>query len=53
MAAESAGEFWLSRGLNTFCDIGDFERLTRRINGGINGLKERQAWLVKAQKLWQ
>jgi putative chitinase len=51
-AAESAGDFWLSRKLNAFCDIGDFEMLTRRINGGLTGLAERKAWLAKAQKLW-
>ena len=40
--------FWASRGLNDLADKGDFERITKRINGGYNGLKERQAYYVKA-----
>lgn len=42
-AAMSAGYFWQSNGLNAIADSGDFERLTRRINGGVNGLQDRIA----------
>lgn len=42
-ACRSAGWFWQSRGLNRLADAGDQERLTRRINGGVNGLAERLA----------
>lgn len=38
LAARSAGWFWQSRGLN---DETDFERITRRINGGTNGMEDR------------
>lgn len=42
-AARSAGWFWKSRGLNELADFGDYTRITRRINGGFNGLEERLA----------
>lgn len=42
-AAASAGAFWASRGLNRFADADDFITLTRRINGGLNGLDDRMA----------
>ena len=35
---------------NSFADSGDFVGLTKRINGGVNGLADRQAHLVIAQK---
>ena len=40
-AAMSAGHYWHSRGLNALADAGDFVALTRRINGGTNGLDDR------------
>lgn len=42
-AAQSAAWFWSSRGLNALADIGDFNTITRRINGGLNGLQNRLA----------
>lgn len=42
MASRSAGCFWHAHNLNAFADSGDFVGLTRRINGGINGLDNRQ-----------
>ena len=42
-AAMSAGYFWESNGLNELADTGSVERVTRRINGGLNGLGERTA----------
>lgn len=36
--------FWTSRGLNALADAGDFKGITRRINGGFNGLKDRQSY---------
>ena len=41
-AAMSAGWFWDNNNLNTLADAGEFEKLTRRVNGGVNGLKDRQ-----------
>jgi putative chitinase len=42
-ATRSAGWFWKAHGLNELADAGDFERITRRINGGTNGLADRVA----------
>jgi putative chitinase len=41
IAALSAAWFWNSHGLNQLADTGQFETITRRINGGINGLADR------------
>lgn len=44
-AAWSAADYWEWRGLNALADAGDFERITRRINGGLNGQADRlQRW---------
>ena len=48
-AARSAGWFWQTHGLNQIADAGDFVHITRRINGGVNGLADRQAYLQRAQ----
>ena len=51
-ACLSAAWFWTSRGLNSLADAGKFEIITRRINGGINGLADRRAlWLKAAEVL--
>lgn len=47
MAARSAAWFWSAHGCNALADAGDFIALTRRINGGINGLEDRRRrWKV-------
>lgn len=46
-ACRSAGWYWRSRGLNDCADNDDFGTLTKKINGGYNGLDERiKAWLM-------
>lgn len=42
-AARSAGWFWKANNCNQFADAGDVVGLTRRINGGNNGLDDRKA----------
>lgn len=42
-AALSACDFWDDKGLNALADTGMFAKLTRRINGGINGMEDRLA----------
>lgn len=49
-ASLSAGWFWDSRKLNELADVMDFLRITRRINGGINGLEDRQKYFALAKK---
>ena len=43
MVAVSAAWWWKSHGLNELADAGDFQRITRVINGGTNGLADRLA----------
>jgi len=50
-AAMSAAWFWSMKGLNTLADAGDLTKITRRINGGLNGLADRQALYDKALKV--
>lgn len=44
LALASACWFWSVNNLNTICDNGDFKLLTRRINGGLNGLEDREKY---------
>jgi putative chitinase len=46
----TAGWFWNSRDLNRFADAGDFREITRRINGGFNGLAERERYYAEAKR---
>lgn len=50
-ACRIAGWYWKSHGLNELADAGDFERITRRINGGLNGYNDRQRYLAVAEKV--
>jgi putative chitinase len=57
-AALSAGWFWRSHGLNELADqaVGadadaHFAEITRRVNGGINGLDERRAYWQRARRV--
>ena len=50
-ACMSAAWFWASRGLNTLADAGQFDTITRRINGGQNGASDRQALYARALKV--
>ena len=42
VAIKSAVWFWNKNNLNKYCDNNDFIGLTKRINGGTNGLADRQ-----------
>jgi putative chitinase len=42
-ACRSAAWFWKTHGLNELADAGDQIKITRRINGGTNGLADRLA----------
>ena len=50
-ACMSAAWFWASRGLNTLADAGQFDTITRRINGGQNGAADRQVLYARALKV--
>ncbi|MBV4456260.1 MULTISPECIES: glycoside hydrolase family 19 protein [Pseudomonas] len=48
-AAESAAWFWQSNGLNELADRDQFNTITRRINGGLNGLDDRLRLWARAK----
>lgn len=48
-AAWSAADYWGWRQLNDLADRGDFETITRRINGGLNGQADRLARWERAK----
>ncbi|CAI8779585.1 glycoside hydrolase family 19 protein [Pseudomonas donghuensis] len=50
-AAESAAWFWHSRGLNQLADRSEFNRITRHINGGLNGLEDRLKLWARAREV--
>jgi putative chitinase len=50
-AVKIAIAFWTKHELNVFADKDDIETITRRINGGLNGLATRQTYLVRAMPL--
>ena len=41
LAAMSAAEWWHRHGCNVLADTGDMAAVTRRVNGGLNGLDDR------------
>lgn len=48
LALEVSCLFWKMKDLNKWADKGDFETITKRINGGLNGYDQRLAYLEKA-----
>lgn len=46
-----AARYWKDRGLNELADADDITAITKRVNGGLNGLEDRKAWLGKAKAL--
>lgn len=50
-ACLSAGWFWSTRKLNDLADKGEYETMTRRINGGTLGVAERKANIQKALEI--
>lgn len=50
-AASSAAWFWHQAGLNRPADRGEFNLVTRRINGGLNGLDDRLKLWARAREV--
>lgn len=50
-AVQSACWFWAEKGLNDLADAGKFLVVTRKINGGTNGLVERQQYWETAKRV--
>lgn len=51
LAFATAGLYWKSNGLNELADAEDFVKITRRINGGTNGLADRQKYYALARQV--
>lgn len=50
LAARSAGWWWKAHGCNELADSENFQKLTKRINGGLTGLDERMAIWKRAKE---
>lgn len=50
-AVKSAMWYWQTHGLNELADKDKFLTITKRINGGTNGLESRQKYLERAKKV--
>lgn len=49
-ATRSSMWCWRLKGLNLLADKGDFTLITKRINGGYNGIDERRKYLLRAKR---
>ena len=49
VAFSTAGLYWITNGLNELADSEQFVSITKRINGGTNGLPEREKYFVRAK----
>jgi len=50
-AIKIACAFWTWKKINPACDASDFEAVTRKINGGLNGFDDRVEWLDKVKRV--
>lgn len=51
IAFSIAGLYWRNNGLNQLADNDDITTITKRINGGLNGLTERRAYYKLAKEV--
>lgn len=47
----TAALYWANHGLNDMADIREFIMITKAINGGINGLADRQRYYLTAKRV--
>jgi len=52
-ALKSAAWYWKKRKINQFADLDDIHMVTKRVNGGTNGLSHRQHYLAEFKRLYQ
>lgn len=52
VAMETAAYYWDSRGLSALADQGLEDKITRRINGGTNGIADRRVLVARAKGLF-
>lgn len=51
ICVKTACWFWSKNSLNNFADIDDIKTITKRINGGYNGLEDRESILKRAKSV--
>lgn len=51
VAVQGAGWYWQTNKLNRLADQDDIKAITKAINGGYNGLEDREAILARAKKV--
>jgi putative chitinase len=49
LAVDAAGWFWETNKLNDIADTDDVKKVTKKINGGYNGLADRESYLRRAK----
>jgi putative chitinase len=49
LAVDAACWFWETRKINPLADADDIQAVTRKVNGGLNGLPDREAYLRRAK----
>jgi putative chitinase len=47
----AAGWYWDTRNLNALADKDDVVGITKKVNGGLNGLSDREQWLTKCKSV--
>jgi putative chitinase len=52
VSLRTACEYWKSRRIEIMADNNDIREVTRRINGGFNGLADRQTYFRRAWSIW-
>ena len=50
-AIRSSMWFWKTKGLNELADRDEFTAISKRINGGTNGIEDRRKYLARAKKV--
>lgn len=48
-ASRSAGWFWYNKNLNSYADLDDLVKITKIVNGGLNGFDDRYKLLLRAK----
>ncbi len=49
VSVKAVGWYWQTNNLNRYADADDIKGITRRINGGLNGLEDRMEFLERAK----
>jgi putative chitinase len=51
LCVDVAGWYWDERGINQLADYDNIKKVTRKVNGGLNGLNDRKDFLERAKEV--